>query len=86
MNGVINDLAGAPVLGAIVSVNLSALANEVRAALCESDCVETSSTDAEGRFSLKLPVAGFTLVRAAGLVSAPVGRGGLKRLVGKPNQ
>lgn len=89
--GVLADLAGSPVVGSIVSARLSAQANEDRSDLCLSgDCIETSTTDSEGRYSITIPVAGFTRVQGLGLITPPAGatsafRGGTVRFEDCPS-
>jgi hypothetical protein len=91
LTGVIKDLEDRPVVGSIVSARLSVQANEDRSDLCLSgDCVETSTTDSDGRYSLTIPVAGFTRVQGFGLITPPAGatsafRGGMVRFEDCPS-
>lgn len=73
VSGRMLDLSGAPVVGAIVSARLSAQVQDFREALCTDGCNETTSSDANGNYSLTIPVAGSTRISGVGLVTPPAG-------------
>lgn len=49
------------------------MASELYEPLCVDGCNDTASSDADGGFALTVPVSGPTLIRGAGLVTAPPG-------------
>lgn len=67
------DLPGTPVPGAIVSARLSVAAPECREALCVDGCTDSTSSDADGNFTLTIPVAGNTRLDGAAVVTSPPG-------------